>query len=273
MSVPSRRGSGPGPPVADRSAASRPIPAQVRRVAASEPEVDETKRNVLKLAVVAGVLGVGVGASVEGALQYAQPAVEGLSSYPMVRLLDTDGTALTVQKVLDEYDGNTAELLLFNYPLTNEPNFLLNLAPDATNVAGGIGPQNSIVAFSAICQHLGCPAPSLSYYPPNNPCPQTFGGLRFYLHCQCHGSTYDVTRGAAVLTGPAAQPLPQVLLITDEPSGSPPQYPSGNLYAVGVAGPPVNGHASTLQGGYGVGSLSPLASEDPSVPLACNFPS
>ena len=264
---------------------------QIHRVAAADGEVDETKRNVLKLAAVAGILGIGVGGAIGGAIQYAQPPVVGLSSYPKVQLLDTDGSPLTVATVESEYNVETAELLLFYYPLTNEPNFLLNLAPksgapDGTgpsasnpgyyDAPGGIGSNGSIVAYSAICQHLGCPAPSLSYYPPGppaNPCTSYPGGYAFYLHCQCHGSTYNATNSAANLTGPAVLPLPQVVLITDEPTGSPPAYKSGNIYAVAVNGPPVNGHLNTLQGGYGVGAASQLAKENPSSPLACNFPS
>jgi len=82
-----------------------------------------------------------------------------------------------------------------------------------------------------------------------------------------------VTNGAANLTGPAVLPLPQIVLITDEPVGSPPSYPTGNMFAVSMNGPPVNGHLNTLQGGYGVGTTSQLAKENPSTPLACNFPS
>jgi Rieske Fe-S protein len=264
---------------------------QVRRLAAGDDEVDETRRNVLKLAAIAGVLGVGVGGVVGGALHYVAPPVVGLASFPKVQLTDVDGSPLTVAKVQNEYNVTTSELYLFDYPLTNEPNFLLNLNPvngltpdntpgpsynpGAWQVPGGIGPNNSIVAYSAICQHLGCPAPSLSYYPPSNPCGRTFGGKSFFLHCQCHGSTYDATNSASNLTGPAVLPLPQVALITDEPTGVAPhvQYPSGNIFAVFVNGPPVNGHLNTLQGGYGVGSTVPLTKQAPSTPLACNFPS
>jgi len=270
------------------SAGAWPV-GQVRRVAPADGEVDETKRNVLKLAAIAGVLGIGAGGAIGGAIQYLQPPVVGLSSFPTVQLLDVDGSPLTVAKVESEYNVDTAELLLFNYPLLNEPNFLLNLspsngeAPDGTgpsaanpgawNVPGGIGSHGSLLAYSAICQHLGCPSPSLSYYPPGNPCSQSPGGYAFYIHCQCHGSTYDVTRSAANLTGPALYPLPQVTLITAQPTGSPPKYLSGNIYALNVQGPPVNGHLNTLQGGYGVGLSSQLAKENPSSPLACNFPS
>ena len=242
---------------------------QVRRVGAADPgsgEVDETKRNVLKLLGVAGLL-AGGGGLIAGSIQYAQPPQIGASTYPDVQLLDLDGTPLTATKVTSEYNVTTSNLLLFNYPLRNEPNFLLNLASPpggsggATNVVGGVGPQSSIVAFSAICQHLGCPAPAISFYPPGT-CPDVIGGKAFYIHCSCHGSTYDVTNGASNLTGPAVLPLPQVTLTVDPTDDS--------IHAVGVTGPPVNGHLSTLTGDYPVGTTSQLEKQPPII--LCHFP-
>jgi Rieske Fe-S protein len=253
----------------------------VRRVAAVEGEVDETKRNLLKLAAVAGVLGVGAGGIAGGALQYVQPPVVGISSYPLTQLFDVDGAPLTLDRVQGtaakdyadaEYNVNETSLYLFNYPLRNEPNFLLNLYPEVTpssNVPYAIGDNLSIVAYSAICQHLGCPAPAISYYPPGE-CPgksfstARFPTLSFFIHCSCHGSTYDVTNGASNLTGPAVLPLPQVLL----------KVVNGNIFAYGMSpgSPPVNGHLNTLQGDYGVGTSSQLEKETP-VWLCTNFPS
>ncbi len=252
---------------AARSVADWPV-GQIRRVAATGPdgEVDETKRNVLKLAAVAGLLGMGGAGLAAGAIQYAQPPQIGVSSYPSVQLIDLDGSPLTVTRVLQEYSFETPDVILFAYPLRNEPNFLLNLAPPpggsggATNVVGGVGPQRSIVAFSAICQHLGCPAPAISYYPPGT-CPQTPGGKSFYIHCSCHGSTYDVTNGAANLTGPAVLPLPQVTLDWHQSDDT--------LWAVGEVGPPVNGHLDTLTGDYPVGSSVQLTKQ--SAIVLCNF--
>ncbi len=254
---------------------------QVRRLApvpdTGEDDVDETRRNVLKLAGVGAMIlaGGGLGAA---AIQYVQPPSVGLTSYPKVQLIDADGKPLTVAGVESEYNVTQSSLLLFNYPLRNEPNFFLNLAPangqkptpsnyGAWNVPGGVGTNGTIVAFSAICQHLGCPAPAIAYYPPMT-CPgQTFNTPNsptqpFYIHCSCHGSTYDPANSAANLTGPAVLPLPQVTLVTDD---------SGNIYATGLTGPPVNGHLNSLQGDYGVGSTSQLIRESPVI--LCKFPS
>ncbi len=251
---------------------------QVRRVAAVDPagEVDETKRNVLKLLAVAGVLGAGVGGLVGGTLQYVQPPSVGLSSYPVTALIDVDGSPLTVTKVESEYNVTTNSLYLFDYPLRNEPNFLLNLAPangqapSATNpgawdIPGGVGTNGSIVAYSAICQHLGCPAPAISYYPPGT-CSKTFSyngvNQNFYIHCSCHGSTYNPADKASNLTGPAVLPLPQVTLLVDATTGE--------ISATNLTGPPVNGHLNSLQGDYGVGSSSQLEKESPI--WLCSFP-
>jgi len=228
---------------------------QIRRVApvqdTGSDDVDETRRNVLKLAGVGAIIlaGGGLGAA---SIQYVQPPSVGLSSYPRTQLIDVDGKPLTIGAVESEYNVGTSDLFLFNYPLRNEPNFLLNLSPVSGqaptssnpgmwNAPGGVGSHNSIVAFSAICQHLGCPAPAIAYYPPGT-CSKTFPTASspaqpYYLHCSCHGSTYDPANSAANITGPAVLPLPQVTLETDA---------SGNIYATGLVGPPVNGHLNSL---------------------------
>lgn len=253
-------------------------PGQLHRVGVvssdGDESVDETKRNILKLLGVAAVVGAAGGGLAGGALKYLEPPMVGISSYPKVQLIDVDGTPLTVAKAEAEYNVETLELHLFYYPLQDEPNFFLNVYPasgtpnadgtnGAENVPLGIGTHNSIVAFSAICQHLGCVAPAIAFYPPGT-CPDSPGGKSFYIHCSCHGSTYDVTNSAANLTGPAILPLPQVILETDA---------SGNIYANGMrpGSPPVKGHLSTLTGSYGVGATQQLEKDTPVI--LCNFPS
>jgi ubiquinol-cytochrome c reductase iron-sulfur subunit len=60
-----------------------------------------------------------------------------------------------------------------------------------------------IIAFSKICSHMGC---AVALYEQQTK----------HLLCPCHQSTFDVTRGAKVIFGPAARPLPQLAITVDE---------------------------------------------------------
>jgi ubiquinol-cytochrome c reductase iron-sulfur subunit len=73
------------------------------------------------------------------------------------------------------------------------------------------------VAYSKICTHAGCP---ISLYEQ-----QTHN-----LLCPCHQSTFDMSRDAKVIFGPAARPLPQLRISVDK---------DGYLYAVGPYSQPV----------------------------------
>ena len=59
-----------------------------------------------------------------------------------------------------------------------------------------------IIAFSKICSHMGC---AVALYEQNTK----------HLLCPCHQSTFDVTRAAEVIFGPAARPLPQLAITVD----------------------------------------------------------
>jgi arsenite oxidase small subunit len=245
----------------DPATLRRMAPGVVRALAPSGPaptpateEVDETRRNVLKLALVSGALVVG-GAGGASALRYLSAPQAGASAFPRVQLLYADGTSILASQY--RYSASQSELIVFNYPLNNEPSMLLNLGSPAP---GGVGPQQNLVAYSAICQHLGCVPPYISYYPAGT-CPSFNGGSPI-IHCICHGSTYDPLTaagggGAAILTGPAQLPLPQVQLQWDQAT----DY----LYAIGVIGPPVKGHSNTLVGGTPVsGAVTTQAPLTPS---------
>ena len=228
----------------------------VRRVAASEPpisqddeeaKVDEARRTVLKLAVVAGAVAAMAGGGAAATHYLLSPPAA--ASYPRVQLLYSDASPVLVSSY--PYGPSNTELILFNYPLNNEPNMLLNLASAAPN---GVGPNGSLVAFSAVCEHQGSQPPYISYYSPGS-CAGFNGGSAF-IHCTVHGSTYDPGvqgpgGGAALITGPASLPLPQVILEWDSVT----DY----LYAIGMVGPPVFGHPGTLKGGSLVTSPVELA--------------
>jgi ubiquinol-cytochrome c reductase iron-sulfur subunit len=67
------------------------------------------------------------------------------------------------------------------------------------------------VAYSKICTHAGCP---ISLYEQQT----------HHLLCPCHQSTFDMSRDAKVIFGPAARPLPQLKISVDK---------DGYFYAVG----------------------------------------
>jgi arsenite oxidase small subunit len=97
----------------------------------------------------------------------------------------------------------------FDYPLEAQPNILLDLG---AAVPAGVGPKQSIVAFSALCQHMGC---DVDYQ----------RGPR-ELVCPCHQTRYDPERLASIIQGVASRALPRVLL----------EVRKGAVYAVGVDG-------------------------------------
>jgi arsenite oxidase small subunit len=120
--------------------------------------------------------------------------------------------------------------ITFNYPLTNTPNLLVKLGVAAD---GGVGPDKDIVAFSDICQHLGC---FYGFVPPSGspPCNKSYKASSSEGYCCCHGSQYDLVHGAKVIGGPAPRPLPQVQLEYD-PS-------TGNINALSMGSPTIFGH-------------------------------
>lgn len=58
------------------------------------------------------------------------------------------------------------------------------------------------VGYSKVCTHAGCPV-------------GLYRAQDRVLICPCHQSTFDVTRGAVPVFGPAARPLPQLPLEVD----------------------------------------------------------
>jgi arsenite oxidase small subunit len=201
---------------------------------APEGSADASKRNFLKLAVTASaVFAVGGVAEITKSItNSATPGAgtAGATTFPRVKI--ANASQLQVNSPLS-----------FNYPLDDEPNILLKLGLAADN---GIGPDADIVAFSQVCQHLGClfgfqakgTSPS---------CSKSYVADGPVGYCCCHGSIYDLAHGAQVVGGPAQHPLPRVMLELDS---------TGDIYAVGMTPPTIFGHntgssdiSADLQGG------------------------
>jgi arsenite oxidase small subunit len=189
-------------------------------------EVDTSRRDFLKVAMTASAILAfgGIGTVLKAISNPALPAATGSLTFPRIQVADK--TLLVNQPVY------------FNYPLDNTPNFLVKLGQKA---AGGVGPNQDIVAFSEICQHLGC---NVAYQAQGSS-----GGP--VGNCPCHGSIFDLLQSAKVIAGPSPRLLPRVQLEVDS---------SGNIFAKGMGPPTIFGHntgsndvSADLQGGNIVG--------------------
>jgi Rieske Fe-S protein len=145
--------------------------------------------------------------------------------YARARLVDPGGAPLKASRLPAERN------LIFHYPFSSTPCFLLNLGRPAKASArlatadkrsyewsGGVGPQRSIVAYSAICAHqLAYPTREISFisYRAEKSARNRFGNV---IHCCAEHSQYDPADGARVLAGPAPQPLAAILLEYDAAS-------------------------------------------------------
>ncbi len=213
----------------------------------SKESIDEGRRTFLKSLLVVSTAAVAAG-MLRGLGVLVPPEV-GISSFPKLLLVSSTGEPIKSSDI----PVNGQKMAFFPYPLNNEPTMILNLG-DSTNTPvkvspttvkvpqtgttyqapGGVGPYGSIVAFSGICQHLGCQFPELTFYPPGVKAITVNGPIDKVIHCDCHGSTYDPYAGGAVVTGPTVRPLPSAVLEWD-PS-------TDELYVVKMIGPVIYGH-------------------------------
>lgn len=102
----------------------------------------------------------------------------------------------------------------FSYP-HEHPNCQCILVKLGEEAAGGIGPGKDIVAFSALCTHMGTPMPKV--YKPK---------YKALGPCSAHLSVFDLRRHGMVVSGHGTENLPQVML----------ELEGDVIYATGVAG-------------------------------------
>jgi len=107
---------------------------------------------------------------------------------------NTPGSMITVapEGHQDDFDAmaKAAVIIIKLRPGQLEPPTVLNWTVD------------NIVAYSKICTHVGCPA-------------ALYEQTTHHILCPCHQSTFDATRGAEVIFGPATRALPQLPITTD----------------------------------------------------------
>jgi arsenite oxidase small subunit len=165
------------------------------------------------------------------ATAWAQEAPRG---YARTRLVDVHGRPLVCADLAVETN------YVFQYPYAATPCLLLKLAkPVAVSASlkrqdgsayawqGGVGPERSIVAFSAICAHkLAYPTREVSFIKYQRDRSPTSSAR--VIHCCADHSVYDPAEGARVVSGPAPQPLAAIVL---EHSAA-----DDGLYALGTVG-------------------------------------
>jgi rieske iron-sulfur protein len=114
---------------------------------------------------------------------------------------DNAGQAITV----GSFTQNEAVLAYPEGKADNHQNLVLvcKLDPAAIKAPTDLaGVAQGVVAYSAICTHLGCTVRFSEEPMEQAPFP--------HIHCPCHGAMFDPQRGCTVLGGPAPRPLPQL---------------------------------------------------------------
>lgn len=170
----------------------------------------------------------------------ARPHLLSAAAAAPLRKYQRSALALPSGEPLKAADLPVGESFVFHYPYLTTPCFLINLgeapprsvrleteAGQGYEWQGGVGPQQSIVAFSAICAHkMSHPARTVSFI--NFRADEaTFidAGKRRrkrsdVIFCCSEKSVYDPRAGARVLGGPAPQPLAAIVLDYDAADGT-----------------------------------------------------
>ena len=126
------------------------------------------------------------------------------------------GAATLTTKIIALSEVKPGTPVSFLYPQP-QPAILLDAGKP---VPGGVGPGRSIVAYSGLCQHMGCPV--------------TLEPASKHFVCLCHNSVYDPVRQGMAIDGPTPEGLPMITL----------KIENGVIYAVGIS--PVPGVSSGL---------------------------
>lgn len=118
-------------------------------------------------------------------------------------------------KIADLAEVKPGSPVDFSYP----EDALAYLVDMGRAVPGGQGPNGSLVAYSGLCQHRGCPI--------------DYNGDKELFVCPCHRSVFDPASDGVVVEGPSQRGLPRVTI----------EIRDGAVYATGIENGPVYGRA------------------------------
>ena len=173
---------------------------------------------------------VAVAAGAQSRLVYSDA-----KEYAKVKLVDENGQPLKAASLSQK------EAYVFNYPFAGTPCFLISLPAAAAagtalktesgedyTFAGGVGPNNNVVAYLAVCTHQKAYPKKSSSQMSYNPGQSEVAERSAVITCCAHNSAWDPSAGAKVMTGKASQPLPAVRLEHDAATDE--------IYATGMYG-------------------------------------
>ncbi|MDR3368919.1 arsenate reductase (azurin) small subunit [Rhodoferax sp.] len=103
------------------------------------------------------------------------------------------------------------EAVSFNYPDDRSLCYAIRMG---SSVPGGVGPNGDIVAYSAMCTHMGCPL--------------VYDAASRTFKCGCHFSMFDPEQHGQMVCGQATENLPSIKLSYDSKTDT--------VHAVGVDG-------------------------------------
>jgi ubiquinol-cytochrome c reductase iron-sulfur subunit len=182
--------------------------AEVEQLAAEGAEPLNRRR----LLLAGGVAGCALGAAALTPLASLGPGVDtSLRRSPWrngMALVDEQGRAI---HAADLETGGFLTAFPAGAPKDDlaAPVVVCRVRPDELHLPAarrGFAPEG-LLAFSKICTHAGCAVALFRY--PRSPSTTSAGPA---LVCPCHYSTFDVTRAAKPISGPAVRPLPQLPL-------------------------------------------------------------
>ncbi|MBQ4855866.1 arsenate reductase (azurin) small subunit [Rhodanobacter sp. B2A1Ga4] len=149
-----------------------------------------SRRKFLK---IAGVSVAGAGAAITSGVGLAA-AASGAKSIPGANA----GSAMLAYPKAEVGKAGVMKVnepVYFTYPDLSSPCIALKMG---RRVAGGVGPQGDIVAFSQLCTHMGCPV--------------SYEAETARLKCPCHYSMFDPEKSGQMIAGQATVDLPQIQL-------------------------------------------------------------
>lgn len=160
---------------------------------------NQNRRSFLRNTAVGGAVVIaGAPNQAEATSTRSKPLIHGDGKYPI----------FTIAKA---GELKTAAATVFHYPDKDSPCLLIKTG---NAIPGGVGPQHDIVAYSAMCTHMGCLV--------------AYDAATQTLKCPCHFSVFDPENCGQMVCGQATEDLPQVELSFDDTSG--------RISAVGIQG-------------------------------------